>query len=370
MWLLGIGNGIPANTPSVSNESSSGGGGGGSASSGSTRITGMYFYHPDHLGSITMITDGNGNVLAGGERGGKSHITYKPYGEILRTDSYGPDITKFKYTGQEEDRESGLYYYKARYYDAILGRFISNDGMVFPEKEQGMNRQMYVEGNPMMWRDVSGNKISTSLSWAIMGAMGALHAGLSPEMGFAAGAEIGRGRERQARGRRFENRAKFVKVKVELPTAEQILNTARVVLAKTSPALLAALEIGKASNEGRLDPDSRFKRKDRRQYFIDSLAAILCESFEGRKGSFGCQMVALSYNEKYKEIIQDAESNRVLLVTNSVERIACNAGFNVGFSNATTYFYSSIVNIFFPKPASVGQIDTNDCANRLRRQGN
>ncbi len=28
----------------------------------------MYFYHPDHLGSLTMITDGNGNVLAGGER--------------------------------------------------------------------------------------------------------------------------------------------------------------------------------------------------------------------------------------------------------------------------------------------------------------
>jgi RHS repeat-associated protein len=163
VWLLGIGNGIPANTPSVSNESSSGGGGGGgSASSGSTRITGMFFYHPDHLGSITMITDGNGNVLAGGERGGKSHITYKPYGEILRTDSYGPDITKFKYTGQEEDRESGLYYYKARYYDASLGRFISNDGMVFPGKAQGMNRMMYVEGNPVAWVDTSGNSTNYS----------------------------------------------------------------------------------------------------------------------------------------------------------------------------------------------------------------
>jgi len=159
VWLLGIGNGVPANTPSVSNESSSGGGGGGSASSGSTRITGMYFYHPDHLGSITMITDGNGNVLAGGERGGKSHITYKPYGEILRTDSYGPDITKFKYTGQEEDRESGLYYYKSRYYDSSLGRFISNDGMVFPEKTQGMNRQMYVEGNPIRFADSTGNAL-------------------------------------------------------------------------------------------------------------------------------------------------------------------------------------------------------------------
>ncbi|WP_425268684.1 RHS repeat-associated core domain-containing protein [Leptospira brenneri] len=104
-----------------------------------------------------MITDGNGNVLAGGERGGKSHITYKPYGEILRTDSFGPDITKFKYTGQEEDQESGLYYYKARYYDASLGRFASNDSMVFPDKEQGMNRMMYVEGNPIAFVDPSGN---------------------------------------------------------------------------------------------------------------------------------------------------------------------------------------------------------------------
>ncbi len=155
MITLGIGNGVPANTPSVSNESSSGGGG--SASSGSARIAGMFFYHPDHLGSITMITDGNGNVLAGGERGGKSHITYKPYGEILRTDSYGPDITKFKYTGQEEDRESGLYYYKARYYDANLGRFISSDNVTFPHATSGMNRHMYVFGNPLSLNDPTGN---------------------------------------------------------------------------------------------------------------------------------------------------------------------------------------------------------------------
>jgi RHS repeat-associated protein len=156
VWLLGIGSGIPAHTPSVSNESSSGGG---STSSGNARIDGMYFYHPDHLGSITMITDGNGNVLAGGERGGKSHITYKPYGEILRTDSYGPDITKFKYTGQEEDRESGLYYYKARYYDAGLGRFITSDTVTNPSSVSGMNTFMYVEGNPNSYKDRSGNSL-------------------------------------------------------------------------------------------------------------------------------------------------------------------------------------------------------------------
>ncbi len=37
----------------------SSGGSGGSSSSGVASINGMYFYHPDHLGSITMITDGN-----------------------------------------------------------------------------------------------------------------------------------------------------------------------------------------------------------------------------------------------------------------------------------------------------------------------
>ncbi|TDY71327.1 RHS repeat-associated protein [Leptospira meyeri] len=168
IWLIGLGNGIPINTPSVGDDASIGGNSGSGSSGGNTRVTGMYFFHPDHLGSITMITDGNGNVLVGGERGGKSHITYKPYGEILRTDSYGPDITKFKYTGQEEDRESGLYYYKSRYYDSSLGRFLSNDSIVYSNAEQGMNRMMYVNGNPIKGRDFTGNGISPPLAYALV----------------------------------------------------------------------------------------------------------------------------------------------------------------------------------------------------------
>ncbi|WP_244279860.1 RHS repeat-associated core domain-containing protein [Leptospira brenneri] len=205
IWLIGLGNGIPSDTQSVGNEPGQGGSGGGGSSSGNARVSGMFFFHPDHLGSITMITDGNGNVLAGGERGGKSHITYKPYGEILRTDSYGPDITKFKYTGQEEDQESGLYYYKARYYDASLGRFASNDGMVFPDKEQGMNRMMYVEGNPIAWRDQTGNRISTPLAWGLMGAVAAKNFGISVEEGFLLGYGFGRGQQRNLNSSRFRN---------------------------------------------------------------------------------------------------------------------------------------------------------------------
>ncbi|WP_272535606.1 RHS repeat domain-containing protein, partial [Leptospira sp. GIMC2001] len=155
-WLLGLG--IPADTQGVNSPTTtSGGGGGGSASQETARIPGMFFMHPDHLGSITMLTDGYGNVLAGGEMGGKSHITYKPYGEILRTDSYGPDVSKYKYTGQEEDMESGLYYYKARYYDPAMGRFMQNDTEVNALEPNGMNRMMYVSGDPISFRDPSGN---------------------------------------------------------------------------------------------------------------------------------------------------------------------------------------------------------------------
>jgi RHS repeat-associated protein len=105
-----------------------------------------------------MITDGFGNVITGGNNGGKSSINYKPYGEINRTDSSGPDITKFKYTGQEEDKESGLLYYKARYYDPAIGRFLQADSVVMPENLYGMNRYMYVDGNPVAFNDPDGHK--------------------------------------------------------------------------------------------------------------------------------------------------------------------------------------------------------------------
>ncbi|WCL48104.1 RHS repeat-associated core domain-containing protein [Leptospira sp. GIMC2001] len=201
-WLLGLG--IPADTPSVNTEPASLGGGGSSGVGGqnTARIPGMFFLHPDHLGSITMVTDGMGNVLAGGEMGGKSHISYRPYGEILRTDSYGPDVSKYKYTGQEEDRESGLMYYKARYYDPAMGRFIQADSMAFPGKIQGMNRMMYVEGNPVRYGDKSGNKISNSWAYAAISYIVAKQGGESDQnamMWAAAAYGVGRGKDK-ARG--------------------------------------------------------------------------------------------------------------------------------------------------------------------------
>ncbi|PJZ53960.1 hypothetical protein CH380_08160 [Leptospira adleri] len=147
---------IPATTPSIAQPYSPGGSGGGASG---VPVSGMIFFHPDHLGSITMITDGQGNRIAGGEMGGTSHISYKPYGEIQRNDSAGPDIFRYKYTGQEEDRETGLYYYKARYYDPLIGRFTQADSLFDTTRPMSMDLYMYTEGNPVRYRDPSGNSI-------------------------------------------------------------------------------------------------------------------------------------------------------------------------------------------------------------------
>ncbi|EKS06674.1 RHS repeat-associated core domain protein [Leptospira santarosai str. JET] len=130
----------------------------GGGSVGGVPVTGMFFFHPDHLGSITMITDGAGNPASGPEPG-TSFVSYEPYGSIIRNDSYGPDIFRYKFTGQIEDKETGLYYYKARYYEPTLGRFLQADSVIDSDAPNGQNRYMYVEGNPVNYRDPSGHSL-------------------------------------------------------------------------------------------------------------------------------------------------------------------------------------------------------------------
>ncbi|PJZ51207.1 hypothetical protein CH380_21290, partial [Leptospira adleri] len=117
--------------------------------------------------SVTMAMDGQGNRLGGGEWGGSSHVSYKPYGEVQRNDSQGPDIFRYKYTGQEEDRETGLYYYKARYYDPEIGRFTQADSILDTKNPNSMDLYMYTEGNPVNHTDPSGNSIGLGAIAAI-----------------------------------------------------------------------------------------------------------------------------------------------------------------------------------------------------------
>ncbi|EMO54765.1 RHS repeat-associated core domain-containing protein [Leptospira noguchii] len=158
-WVLALGANVAPGVPSIQNPGVGMTGGG---SVGGVPVTGMFFFHPDHLGSITMITDGAGNPASGPEPG-TSFVSYEPYGSIIRNDSYGPDIFRYKFTGQVEDKETGLYFYKARYYEPILGRFIQADSVLMPTNVNGLNRYMYVDGNPVNYRDVSGHVSGSGL---------------------------------------------------------------------------------------------------------------------------------------------------------------------------------------------------------------
>lgn len=112
-----------------------------------------FYYHTDHLGSSSVITDSMGMEEQG--------IYYYPYGEI-KTNT-GSDVSKYKFTDQEWDAESGLYYYGARYYDPKLARFISADTIVpRPFNPQALNRYSYVINNPVKYIDPSGHDFGLS----------------------------------------------------------------------------------------------------------------------------------------------------------------------------------------------------------------
>lgn len=102
------------------------------------------FYHTDHLGSVRMLTDGNGAVR-------RSH-DYLPFGE----EAVAGEENQFKFTGQYRD-ETGRDYFGVRYYAASFGRFFSIDPAPASRDEPGTwNRYAYVTGNPLRYRDPDG----------------------------------------------------------------------------------------------------------------------------------------------------------------------------------------------------------------------
>jgi len=86
-------------------------------------------------------------------------LEYSPYGTtVTHTGTADPS---HKFTGQEEDADSELYYYGARYYDPELGRFITPDWIVQdPSDPQSLNRYAYARNNPIKYEDPTGNKWS------------------------------------------------------------------------------------------------------------------------------------------------------------------------------------------------------------------
>jgi len=102
----------------------------------------------DHLGSTSAVADANGNLL--------SSLRYTAFGE-LRAAS-GTISTDYRYTGQRNEAEIGLYYYGARWYDSGLSRFIQADTIV-PEPFNPLDWDKYSYGlnNPSRYTDPTGH---------------------------------------------------------------------------------------------------------------------------------------------------------------------------------------------------------------------
>ena len=98
------------------------------------------------LGSTSAVTNASGTVV--GTQG------YYPFGGTRYTS--GTLFTDRLYTGQQQIAGLGLYNYKARYYDPLLGRFISPD-TVTPGGISGLNRYSYVGNSPINRVDPSGH---------------------------------------------------------------------------------------------------------------------------------------------------------------------------------------------------------------------
>ncbi len=81
----------------------------------------QYYYHGDHLGSASLISDYKGDEY--------QRIEYTPYGEtwVEKTSNTGLEFLPYKFTAKELDKETRLYYYGARYLDPKYSRWISTD---------------------------------------------------------------------------------------------------------------------------------------------------------------------------------------------------------------------------------------------------
>jgi RHS repeat-associated protein len=120
-------------------------------------VSGVYtrYFHKDHLGSISTITDETGAVV--------ERLSYDAWGKrrnIDGTDDPAGIITSQTtrgFTGHEQLAEVGLVHMNGRVYDPLIGRFGSADPMTeAPYSTQGWNRYAYVGNSPLNFNDPTG----------------------------------------------------------------------------------------------------------------------------------------------------------------------------------------------------------------------
>lgn len=108
----------------------------------------VFYYHSDHLGSASYITEDNGYET--------QHLVYLPFGEDWVDLKYNTTQfeTPYKFNGKEKDEETGYNYYGARYYFDYLSIFLSTDPM--SDKYPNLSSYTYCANNPVVFIDPDG----------------------------------------------------------------------------------------------------------------------------------------------------------------------------------------------------------------------
>ncbi|BAY62588.1 YD repeat protein [Calothrix brevissima NIES-22] len=116
------------------------------------------FNHAAGLGSVNAVTDSNGNVT--------DRYVYDAFGRLIG--QQGNTDNEFRFTGEQFDKNSNLYYLRARYYDPENGRFISKDSFEgFQDDPLSLHKYIYAHNNPVNLIDPSGN--ASASEYAILG---------------------------------------------------------------------------------------------------------------------------------------------------------------------------------------------------------
>ena len=108
-----------------------------------------FFYHSDHLGSTSYITDDHANIT--------QYDAYLPYGELLVDEHSSSEDLPYKFNGKQFDNETGLYYYGARYLNPVTNIWYGVD--VLAEKYLNIGSYVYCAGNPVKLIDTDGREI-------------------------------------------------------------------------------------------------------------------------------------------------------------------------------------------------------------------
>ena len=124
---------------------------GGLVSSNPVATASSYFYHSDHLGSSSLITDQSGDIV--------QHLEYVPFGETFIDErrSVSSWTTPYQFSGKERDEETGLLYFGARYQDSKYGIWYSVDPLA--EKYPNVSSYVYCLNNPVKIIDPDGKDI-------------------------------------------------------------------------------------------------------------------------------------------------------------------------------------------------------------------